>query len=137
MHTSKVNLARWIINNDLNRSFSWYLVHILTSHDLFSVSFNGPQNTVLRSHTKQGSEIVFVAHKKHHLLQRVNLRSTTELANNKLGTQVLHAGVPWVRKVSSVDTLAVGSIANAIAVSADIKGSRDPTRGNTVGARVL
>lgn len=39
--------------------------------------------------------------------------------------------------MSSVDTLAVGSVANTIAVSADIKGSGEPTRGNAVGASVL
>lgn len=67
----------------------------------------------------------------------MHLRSTLELANNELGTQVLHAGVSGVRKVSSVDALAMCSVTNTIAVSADIKRSRDPTRGNAVGASVL
>jgi len=39
--------------------------------------------------------------------------------------------------VSSVDALTMGSVANTISVSAHIKSSRDPTRGNAVGVNVV
>lgn len=62
---------------------------------------------------------------------------SVELAENKLGTHALDGSIVGVREMLSIDTLSVGSVADTIAVLADILGSGDPTRRNAVRASVL
>lgn len=67
----------------------------------------------------------------------MHLGSTLQLANNKGGTHVLHIGIVRVGEMLSIDTLAVGSIADTIAISTYIQCAGDPARRDVVGVSVV
>lgn len=123
------------------QSFIAFDVIILPSHELSLFSTETPtlhsytRTKLQQSKAQEKFAMTLITSTLNYAAK--HLRGTLELANNKLGTQALHTGISGVRKVSSVDTLAMSGVANTISVSTDIKSSGDPARGDAVGASVL
>lgn len=96
----------------------WYMVHIFD----FLLLLRTPAISE-QIHGKTYSKTISGFLRDRTPYHVTHLRSTLKLSNDELGTQALHARISGVRKMSSVDTLAVGSVANTISVSANVKGS--------------